>query len=141
MNFSAKTIALAVALVGGAFAGAGTTSAMPIAPDSGLAAPPVQIEKVGVVCGPGFHLNPYGHCVRNWGYGYGYYGPRYYGGRYYRGGYWRGGRYYGRGGYYRGGHWHGGGGHWRGHGGRWHGHGGHWHGHGGHRGGVHRGRR
>ncbi|UMY16583.1 hypothetical protein MMB17_18105 [Methylobacterium organophilum] len=93
----AKVLAMAAAIAGGL----GLATAAQAAPFSpaplGASAP---IEKVDWACGPGFHLNPWGHCRPNWGYGprpywrrswygpgpgfyrppppryYGYYGPR-----------------------------------------------------------------
>lgn len=87
MRFNVKNIALAAALAGAAFMGTEAANALPIAPDAGPASTGVHVEKAAYPCGPGWHLNRWGHCVR-----WGYYGrPYYYGGPYYgyRYGYWR----------------------------------------------------
>ena len=44
--------------------------------EAGSAAPAAaNLIQVSGGCGPAFHRNPWGYCVANFGYGYGYYRP------------------------------------------------------------------
>lgn len=90
MSFKAKNIAFAAALAGVALMGTEAANALPIAPEDGAATTATHVQKAAYPCGPGWHLNRWGRCVR-----WGYYGGPYYGYRY---GYW--GRPYWRHRYY-----------------------------------------
>lgn len=81
-----NTLGIAAAIAGG-LGLATAANAAPIAPAQlGPSGEGAVVEKAGLICGPGFHLNPWGVCRPNWGprryWGgpvyrpYGYYRPR-----------------------------------------------------------------
>gem|GEM_PF-1037397 len=72
MKPAVKFVAIALLLAGGEFATFETSSAMPVASTTAASSPP--IVRVVWPCGPGWHPNPWGRCVPNWGWGGGYYG-------------------------------------------------------------------
>ena len=68
-----KKILLALAVAGVSATAMTTAQAMPLDAPRGVNAPLVQID---YQCGPGWHVNPWGHCRPNrrpnrYGYGYG----------------------------------------------------------------------
>lgn len=72
-----KILVVAGALFGSGVAGIEVASAMPIAPAVGAQTATAPIETVSWPCGPGWHANPWGRCVPNRYYGYGYGRPYY----------------------------------------------------------------